>query len=129
MPLPSGNDFCIDLINFVADISWYFAEFILPSIGHNLPVPLNLKHPQNIFFGGCFGACCLRKLLRASPTLHLSYCGLWPCTSKWFSSESITFLHSFFSHFWYFLAHTKRFNFVAAVSSCFFRELLAFLPA
>ena len=57
IPFPSGNDCCIDGTNFVSNISWYLVEFIIPSIGHNLPVPLNVKHPQNIFFGGCFRAC------------------------------------------------------------------------
>ena len=56
IPFTSGNDSCIDGTNFGSNISWYLVEFIIPSIGHNLPVPLNVKHPQTIFFGGCFGA-------------------------------------------------------------------------
>ena len=96
IPFPSANDCCIDGTNFVSNISWYLVEFIIPSIGHNLPVPFNVKHPQNIFFGGCFGACWMWKLLRGSPALRLTYCDLWPCISKWLSSENTTFLHSSF---------------------------------
>ena len=51
MPPSSGNDFCIDATSFVANISRYLTKFIISSIGHNLPVPLNVNHPQNIFEG------------------------------------------------------------------------------
>ena len=108
---PSGSDCCIDGTNFVSNISWYLVEFIIPSIGHNLPVPLNVKHPQNIFFKGCFGAYWMWKLLRSSPALRLTYCDLWPCTSKWLSFENITFLTLPFPNVYIFLPKPNVFFF------------------
>ena len=78
----------------------YLVEFFIPSLGHNLPVPLRVKQPQNIFFGGCFGNYRIWKFLRGSPILRLTLWNLRPCTLKWLSSEKKLFTIHLFLYFY-----------------------------
>ena len=113
---------------YLVKISLYLMEFIIPSTGISLPVPLKVKQPQNIFFGGCFGACSIWPSWRGSPLLLRTYCDRYPWTSKWLSSENITCLHFCRPHFLCFFAHCSLFFFIIGVKSCFFLGLLAILP-
>ena len=105
----------------------YLVKFIIPSLGHNLPAPLRVKQTQNIFFGWYFGAYRIRKALRGSPILCLTYWDLLPCTSKWFSSEKQLYPF-FYSPFFVFFPYLGVFFFIATVCIYFLQGLLAFLP-
>ena len=67
MPPPSGKVTRTVGSRYLVKISLYLMEFIIPLTGISLPVPLKVKQPQNIFFGGCFGAWSIWPLWRVFP--------------------------------------------------------------
>ena len=64
----------------------------------------------------------------ASPLLRLTTADLYPCTSKWDSSENISFLQSPFVYPAWLRAQLRRFFFITLVNNCLRRSLLAVLP-
>jgi len=103
MPPPSGKVTRTVVCRYLVKIYLYLMDFIIPLTGISLPVPLKVKQPQNIFFGGCFSAWSMWPLWRGSPLLLRTYWDRYPWNSKWLSSENITCLNFCWSHFLCFL--------------------------
>jgi len=73
MAPPSGKVTQTVGSRYLVKISLHLMEFIIALTEICLPVPLKVKQPQNIFFGGCFGACSIWPPWSGSPLLLRTY--------------------------------------------------------
>ena len=118
-PKPPGYLLRMVGISLVLITSMYFVLFISPSIVQRVSGPNSVEQPQNMTFGGCLGACWMWPDLIGSSDKRRKKFDLYPCTSKWVSSEKITFLHCSTVQSLYFFAQDNLFFFTRGVKSCF----------